>query len=420
MSTDYVGSVVKVRLTNGSTVQGRVTKITPAALTLTDLPGNQKCNVLDLSSHEIKDVDIVYLPTKNNREQKPITIMKRDQSPNRRSSPQSPIQIDPIPLPEPNSRKQYKKGDAFAVSISKMSTDFDFQSSNKLFKKEAIFDEWRQQDGVLPKQNQQNNMEPKLKPTEMVIESSAPTPGHTFEGDFVTDDKVPVVGLALSRRIALFKRAISGGLSYSHVVSVAGMSISQMVIQVLGGSCRVNLGNHNKPPVVAVLVSSGDSGKVALTAALHLSQHGLNVKVVIMATPKGCDGLINILTKSKCVVSGGLQGLPNVIDIILEGTQDRNTMLNWPDWLNAVVEWTDQCTAPILAIDPQHPTQMPQTPTSPKWTCALGAPLLAQGTAGRLFLVDIGLFSLAFKEENIPYRSPFFDKFIIPIHRTVK
>ena len=112
--------------------------------------------------------------------------------------------------------------------MTNMSTDFDFQSSNKLFQKETIFDEWRQQDGCLPRHTNSD----KLKPTEMVIESEAPIPGPTFDGDFMTDDKIPMVGLTLSKRIALFKRAINCGLSYSHVVSVAGMSVSQMVIQV--------------------------------------------------------------------------------------------------------------------------------------------------------------------------------------------
>ena len=89
----------------------------------------------------------------------------------------------------------------------------------------------------------------------------------------------------------------------------------------MGGSCRMNAQNHNKPPVVAVLVSSGESGKVSLTTALHLHQHGLNVKVVIMSLPNGCDGLINMLTKSQCLQNNGLIGLPAVIDLIIDGTQ---------------------------------------------------------------------------------------------------
>ena len=118
--------------------------------------------------------------------------------------------------------------DAFTEPTTNMTTDFDFASSNKLFRKEAIFDEWRQKDGCLPKQNPD-----KLKPSEMVIESSAPEQGPDFQGNFITDDGIPVTGLTLSKRIALFKRVINSGLSYSHAVSVAGMAIAQMVIQVL-------------------------------------------------------------------------------------------------------------------------------------------------------------------------------------------
>lgn len=425
MTSDYVGSVVSVKLNNGSTIRGRVLKISPNTISLTELAGKHKKDTLDLFSNEITDLDIVSLPTRQIPDQKQITIMRRDQSPTQRGSSPSPNdmisdnmarkQFNDM-IPDNMTRKQYKKGDAFSVSVTNMSTDFDFQSSNKLFQKETIFDEWRQQDGNLPRHSNSD----KLKPTEMVTERESPALGSTFEGDFMTDDKIPLMGLTLSKRIALFKRAINFGLSYSHVVSVAGMSVSQMVIQVLGGTCRVSLLNHNKPPVVAALVSSGESGKVAVTSALHLSQHGINVKVVLFATPKGCDGLVNILKKCKCVVEKGLQGLPNVIDIVIDGTQDRSTLLNWPDWMNSVIDWTDQSTAPIVAVDPQHPTQMPRSPTPPKFTCSLGAPLLSQGQAGRLFLIDIGLFPLAFKEEEIPYRSPFFDKFIIPLNRCVK
>ena len=108
-----------------------------------------------------------------------------------------------------------------------MTTDFDFLSSNKLFQKEAIFDEWRLKDGSLPKQ-----ISDKLKPSDMVIESAASLPAPDFQGHFLTDDQIPVTGLSLSKRIALFKRVISSGLSYSHAVCVAGLTITQMVIQV--------------------------------------------------------------------------------------------------------------------------------------------------------------------------------------------
>ena len=47
--------------------------------------------------------------------------------------------------------------------------------------------------------------------------------------------------------------------------------------------------------------------------------------------------------------------------------------------MNTVIDWTEQSTVPIVAVDPQHPQQMPRNPTPPKFTCALGVPLLTQG-----------------------------------------
>ena len=127
-----------------------------------------------------------------------------------------------------------------------------------------------------------------------------------------------MVGLSLSKRISVFKGAINGGLSYSHVVSVAGVAIAQMTIQLLGGSCRVNPQNHNKPPVAVVLVSSGDGGKVALSAAIHLSQHSVNVIILVLDKPQGCDGLLNVLAKH---VVQSVSCLPSVVDIIIDGIQ---------------------------------------------------------------------------------------------------
>ena len=43
MTTDYVGSVVCVKLSNGSSIKGRVVKISSATISLTDLPGKQVC-----------------------------------------------------------------------------------------------------------------------------------------------------------------------------------------------------------------------------------------------------------------------------------------------------------------------------------------------------------------------------------------
>ena len=70
-----------------------------------------------------------------------------------------------------------------------------------------------------------------------------------------------------------------------------------------------------------ILVGGGDSGKVALTAALHLAHHAVHVCALVCVKPKGCDGLLSILASEKCLVERGVGSLPGVVDIIIDGTQ---------------------------------------------------------------------------------------------------
>ena len=41
MSAEYVGSLVKVHLSDGTSVQGRVTTVSPCTVSLTEVAGNQ-------------------------------------------------------------------------------------------------------------------------------------------------------------------------------------------------------------------------------------------------------------------------------------------------------------------------------------------------------------------------------------------
>ena len=69
--------------------------------------------------------------------------------------------------------------EAFAIPTSNMTSDFDFQSSNKLFKKEAIFEEWRQKDGV--NGNVRRGNPDKIRNTDMVLERSPPAAQCSFQ-----------------------------------------------------------------------------------------------------------------------------------------------------------------------------------------------------------------------------------------------
>jgi len=159
-------------------------------------------------------------------------------------------------------------------------------------------------------------------------------------------------------------------------------------------------------------VSGGRNGAIALIIAQHLINHGVTVKVVIKAMPPGSEALVNVLKRVGCVITG-LDCMPSVIDLILDGVQDQETLSLWPDWMRDVVSWAQAKAVPVLAIDPSVSTD----PAESKWSCAIGAPLSHQGESGRLYLVDVGIPQSAFEDEAIPFSTPYMDKFIVPLYR---
>ena len=110
--------------------------------------------------------------------------------------------------------------------MHEMTNEFDIQYHNKLFNKDALFDEWRQKDAGAV-----NQKTDKLRSSEMVIPRRIEQ-RLAFEGEFETDERIQIKAMTLTSRISLFKTAINKGLSYSHVVSVSGVTIAQMIIQV--------------------------------------------------------------------------------------------------------------------------------------------------------------------------------------------
>lgn len=429
MAASYIGSKVAVKLENGSHLQGTVSRIDPNShsmeLKLVTLYNGEKKNTakcLKLSSDQIVELELISMkapPSKDSGSSNqsspasssegqppaPVTIMKRRNQPQERHPPTYGNHGNQAGQPFDNisGRKKYA---TFAAPTDQMMPDFDFDQSNKLFKKEAIFDEWRAKDGGVVKSNSD-----KLTSDEMVIKSVV-KPTVDFTGEFHSDGGVPVRGLTHSKRQNLFRRASRMGVSEERVVVSAAVSIGQMLLQVLGGSCRINPYNHNKSPVVGVLVSGGRNGAIALIIAQHLLNHGVSVKVVIKAMPPGSEAIVNILKRVGCIIAG-LDRMPSVIDLILDGVQDQETQSLWPEWMREVVSWAEAKAAPVLAIDPSISTD----PAESKWSCAIGAPLSHQGESGRLYLVDIGIPKAAFDDESIPFSTPYMDKFIVPLYR---
>ncbi|GMM33763.1 Edc3 protein [Saccharomycopsis crataegensis] len=63
----------------------------------------------------------------------------------------------------------------------------------------------------------------------------------------------------------------------------SGIGLSKLIIRTLGGSSRLSSNNHNKPPLVAILVGNNKAGARALAAGRHLSNRGLRVVAFVLS-----------------------------------------------------------------------------------------------------------------------------------------
>ena len=81
-------------------------------------------------------------------------------------------------------------------------------------------------------------------------------------------------------------------------------------------------------------------------------------------------------------------------------------------WYRGVVGWTQQCKAPVLALDPPIAGGV----IDPKWSLGIGLPLLLGEKCGQVYLADMGLPSKVFNKVGVKYMSPFGHKFHIALH----
>ena len=105
--------------------------------------------------------------------------------------------------------------------------------------------------------------------------------------------------------------------------------------------------------------------------------------------------------------SSGLDIIVNALD-----NHDNRHLLSGQTWYKTMTSWANESMAPVLSIDP--PTEGCSINT--KWSLSLGLPLALSDRCGQVYLCDVGIPVLVFRECAIKYRSPFAHKFVVPLH----
>ncbi|CAH1253706.1 EDC3 [Branchiostoma lanceolatum] len=322
----------------------------------------------------------------------------------------------------PRAKTKLENNNTFSpISPTVMTEEFDFEKNLALFDKAAIFEELDMLNGQVSETKKPQNYrhdENILGDQEAVVYRQIILPQQSSV-EFNTDCGLVVPSISLDLRRRLYGAAEKCGLSEEKQLEVIGMCSSQMALQLLGGSSRLNPRNTHQMPSVVVLCGPHRQGAQGISCARHLANKGVNVTVFMPNFKKMLDCLtleLQMFNMTDGVHTPIHTGLPTEhVDLIINTLDGQESVfLRDQAWYRSVVQWVAQNKAPVLAVDP--PCNPPQYPIQPKWSLSPALPLPLPEAAGTLYLCDMGIPSKVYAEVGIKYKSPFGHKCVIALH----
>lgn len=297
-----------------------------------------------------------------------------------------------------------------------LNQDFDFEKNLALFNKEAVWQEINSLKPDIVRQSENNRgTGGRYRHDENIIVSEptvfrqimVPSAG---EKEYVTDNGLIIPSITLNLHRQLIGAADRLGISWERRVELLGRAGAEIILQLLGGSHRLNPNNAHQWPTVVALCGPHRSGAAGVNCARQLSSHG--VKTIVFVENSEDVFLLQELSLYKLTgnkVETKVKNLPSVVDLILVALCDENS----PKMITPIARWANSNRAPILAIEP------PATGTPgilSKFSLLGGLPLSHSVDNGRLYLCNLALPNKVYADVGITYRSPFGPKFVIPLH----
>lgn len=324
-----------------------------------------------------------------------------------------------VPKRTEQQKKALTKDDCFSTPAETILDDFDFEKNLALFDKKAVFEEIENSnvDGLAA-----DKKPTKYRCDENVLQSK-PAKFQQIKvpkdcgKSYFTDTGLVVPCIDYDMRNKIFDLAEAYGFSVERRQEMIGRSASEMVLQLLGGSSRLNPTNGHQLPTVLVLCGPHMQGAQGLSCARHLVNHGVQTIVFLpnflrmlqcveqeMKLYDLCSG--KKYSNERDIPSGAVDMIVNCMD------NHENSFLKQQSWYQSHVRWVSQCRAPVFTIDPP----IKESEIIPKWCLFPVLPLATSEITSQVYLCDIGLPRNVFKEVGITYRSPFGHKFTIPLH----
>ncbi|KAM0737281.1 Enhancer of mRNA-decapping protein 3 [Formica fusca] len=294
--------------------------------------------------------------------------------------------------------------------------DFDFEKNLALFNKEAVWQEINSLKPDIVRQSESNRGTTAIyRPDENILVSEptvlrqivVPCPS---EKEYVTDNGLVIPSITLNLHRQLIGAADRLGISWERRVELLGRAGAELILQLLGGSHRLNPNNAHQWPTVVALCGPHRSGAAGINCARQLSSHGVKT-IVFVESAEDVFLLQELslyrLTENK--VETKVKNLPSLVDLILVALCDEDS----PRVITPIARWANSNRAPVLAIEP------PATGTPgilSKFSLLGALPLSHSVDNGRLYLCNLALPNKVYSDVGITYKSPFGPKFVIPLH----
>ncbi|KAG8223806.1 hypothetical protein J437_LFUL001404 [Ladona fulva] len=340
-----------------------------------------------------------------------------------------------------------------------MDQEFDFEKNLALFNKQAVFDEINAaQKPDIVRQADSNRQPLLFRHDENIIGSApiiykqvvVPTPDVK---EYVTDSGLVVPSLTADLRDRLFAAAERLGLSVERQTELFGRAATEIALQLLGGSHRLNPQNVHQWPTVVALCGAHRQGAAGINCARQLASHGVRTLVYIpdsQRIPSFVSAELALYRATRNSVVSNVKDLPSVaVDLIILALEGHVAPLMTPSSSNGghspssqrtftlpqawkqsassslstmslqnsssfapVAGWAHENRATVLALDPPASG----TGVGTKVSLAPVLPLSHSSDNGKIYLCNLGYPVGVFQEVGIKYKSPFGPKFVIPLY----
>lgn len=299
--------------------------------------------------------------------------------------------------------------------------DFDFEKNLALFDKQAVFEEIAgQRPDIVQAANDPRRQQNYRHDQNILVNNRriptiiVPNPGSA---EYVTDDGLVIPTMRPELLRQLHQKAHDVGFTFDRQSELFARCATEMSLQLLGGAHRLTPHNAHQWPTVVVMVGPHSQGAAGVMCARQLECQGVSSVVLVVneaAAPSLMKRELNFYKCSGGPIVTSIEQLPETVDLVIMALAGHlpSDVANSLEYGKAA-SWASNKRAPVLALDPP-PVGTPGIIT--RFALAPTLPVTYSPQNGKIYLCNLGIPIVVFKEMGIRYRSPFGSKFVIPLH----